>query len=91
MAIDKITFGKNLRPSTVEVMNKVNEVIDALNNTDTSEIDQMKQDIQQNTTSINNLSSQITSLQDLEPRVKQNEQDLENVKITLYTPLESTE
>lgn len=91
MAIDKIAFGKNLRPSTIDVMNKVNEVIDALNNTDASEIEHIKSDIETLKQTDTNLSAQITELQELEPRVKANEDDLENVKITLYTPLQSDE
>lgn len=91
MAIDKLSFGKNLRPSTVDVMNKVNEIIDTVNSSDLSELDTVKQDIEQLKTTDNNLSQQIENLNKLEPRVSQNESDLENVKITLYTPLESTE
>lgn len=89
--IDKLLFGKNLRPSTVEVMNKTNEIIEALNASDLSEIDDIKEQLQQLNISLNNLSEQIANLQSLEPRIQANETDLEKVKITLYTPLESTE
>lgn len=91
MAIDKLSFGKNLRPSTVDVMNKVNEVIDTINNSDASELESIKQDIEQLKTTDNNLSQQVDNLKELEPRVSQNETDIKMVKITLYTPLESTE
>lgn len=95
MAIEPLAFGKNLRPSTVDVMNKVNELISAVNSADIGALEQIKQDIDGLKQTDTNLSGQIGTLQtnydELEPRVKQNENDLANVKITLYTPLESTE
>lgn len=35
MAISNVVFGKTLRPSTVDVMNKINELIAKLNNVET--------------------------------------------------------
>lgn len=95
MAIDKLEFGKNLRPSTVEVMNKVNEVIDAINDSSGGAFEELKVDVDALKVSDNNQNIQIQQLQsnytDIEPRVKANEDDLANVKITLYTPLTSNE
>ena len=39
MAITPIEFGKNLRPSTVDALNKINEPITAVNQLQPSEID----------------------------------------------------
>lgn len=95
MAIDKLQFGKNLRPSTVDVMNKVNEIIDTIDDIGGDQFEQLSQKVQSLETTSNNHTAQITQIQadaaNLEKRVATNETDLENVKITLYTPLSSTE
>lgn len=95
MAVQPVAFGKNLRPSTVDVMNKLNEVISALNSIDSEGIGTLKADIEALKVSDANQSAQIgnlqTSLDSLEPRVAANESDVRDIKVTLYTPLESTE
>ena len=93
--IDKIDWGKNLRPSTVDIIKKLNTVIDTLNSTDVTELIEIKQDIQNLKQADAVMSEQISTLttdyNNLEEKVESNETDLEKVKITLYTPLEQSE
>lgn len=95
MPIEEIKFGKNLRPSTVDVMNKVNEIINSLNNSSGDEFEELSQRVDSLEQGQQNIATQVMNLNnnynDLEPRVTQNESDLTDVKITLYTPLSSDE
>lgn len=91
MAITELKFGKNLRPSTVDAMNKINEIISAvnlLNPTDISALQakvstletkttQLQSSVTQNTTNISTLQTESSTLSD----------DMDKVKVTLYTPL----
>lgn len=91
MAITELKFGKNLRPSTVDAMNKINEIISAvnlLNPTDISALQakvstletkttQLQSSVAQNTQNINTLQTESSTLSD----------DMDKVKVTLYTPL----
>lgn len=94
-SIDKIEWGKNLRPSTVDIIKKLNESIDVLNSTDISEIESIKEQLQNIASQLETISDQISSLNnkynDLEPRVNANEDSIDKIKITLYTPLSADE
>lgn len=95
MAIAELEFGKNLRPSTVETMNKLNEVIKAVNDLDGSEIENIKSDIATLKTNVANDSTRITAnagkISSLETTTSSHSTDIDAIKITLYTPLSSTE
>lgn len=86
---------KNLRPSTVDSLNKINELIDQVNtlsniNHDSIEnaIAQLQKDLQTVQTQISNLStSDTTNTADITSL----KSDMDKVKITLYTPLSSTD
>lgn len=102
MAITPIEFGKNLRPSTVDVMNKLNEVITAVNGLDPSDIQQIESDVSTLKTQMSTANSNITALQGttqtntqnistLTTAVGENTNDINDVKTTLYTPLEAVE
>lgn len=102
MTITPIEFGKNLRPSTVDALNKINEVIAAVNQLQPSEIDRIQEDVstlkKQMSTANGNISTMqgqistangnITTLQN---GVSNNTEDISNIKTTLYTPLKSGE
>lgn len=95
MAIEKLDFGKNLRPSTVETMNKVNEVIGTVNTIDVSAINQLQKDVASLTTNLNNLTSRVstneTNIKANSDNITTNTNDISDIKVTLYTPLSSTE
>ena len=95
MAIDELAFGKNLRPSTVETMNKLNEVIKAVNDLDGTEIETIKSDIATLKTEYSNADARITAnsgkITTLESTTATQQTDIDAIKITLYTPLSSDE
>ena len=102
MAITPIEFGKNLRPSTVDALNKINEVITTVNQLQPSEIDQLQEDVStlqsQMSTATGNLStlrSQMSAANEnistLQTGVTANTNDITDIKTTLYSPLESGE
>lgn len=102
MTITPIEFGKNLRPSTVDALNKINEVIAALNQLQPSEIDQLQSNVSTLQTQMSTANGNISTLQSqmstangnistLQSGVTANTEDITNIKTTLYTPLESEE
>ncbi|UWG73831.1 MAG: hypothetical protein [Bacteriophage sp.] len=44
-AIETIKFGKNLRPTTVEAVNKINELVTAVNQFNSTGINTLKTDV----------------------------------------------
>ena len=91
MAIKPIEFGKNLRPSTVEAIKKINELVTGLNSVDTNAISKLVTDVNNlqttvasHTTSIN---SNTTSLNNVKKTQETHTTDIDKIKVTLYTPL----
>lgn len=95
MAIDELAFGKNLRPSTVDAMNKINEVVALVNNLDVASIETMKTDIENLKTKADVATTRITNNANDITAIKQTNEtqqtDIDAIKVTLYTPLSSTE
>lgn len=95
MAIDLIQFGKNLRPATVDALNKINEIIAAVNELDTESIKALEQTVSTQGNNISTLQTQMSaansSIESLQSTQQENTEDIDNIKITLYTPLKSTE
>lgn len=89
--ITTIEFGKNLRPSTVEAIKKINEVITALNKVDSSAIDTLKSQVGNLQSSITKLTSDVTTANDnittLQSTTQSHTTDIDKIKVTLYTPL----
>ena len=88
MAINPIEFGKNLRPSTVDALNKINEIITAVNQLQPSEIEQLQTDVSTLQSQMSTANGNISTLQS---SVSDNTGDINDIKTTLYTPLESSE
>lgn len=85
MAIDALTFGKNLRPSTVDTMNKLNEVIAAVNDFgDTSEYGSRITELESQMSTAN---QNISNLQTATSGIDQIQSDVDDIKTTLYTPI----
>lgn len=84
MAITALEFGKTLRPSTVELINKMNETIAAVNALNPAAVEQLTQDVATlkttTTTNTNNIAT-LTQTQ------TSHTQDINKMKVTLYTPL----
>lgn len=95
MAIAPIAFGKNLRPSTVDALNKINELVTAVNALDPESIETLEQTVSKQGESISTLQTQMStansSIENLQSTQQEHTSDIDNIKVTLYTPLESTE
>lgn len=95
MAISELAFGKNLRPSTVDTMNKVNEIIAVVNELDTSGLSQVQSDVSTLKTQMSSMqttvSNHTSSISNLTSKQNAMETDIDNIKVTLYTPLSTEE
>lgn len=91
MAIKPIEFGKNLRPSTVEAIKKINELVTSLNSIDANAINKLVTDVknlqttvESHTTSINNNTMSLATVKKTQ---EAHTTDIDKIKVTLYTPL----
>lgn len=91
MPIQNIVFGKNLRPSTVDALNKINELVAAVNAVDTASIAQIKADtanlktiVESHTSNISQLKTDTSGLKKI---TSEQTADIDKIKVTLYTPL----
>lgn len=95
MAITPISFGKNLRPSTVDALNKINELVTAVNALDPESIETLEQTVSTQGQNISTLQTQMSTansnISSLQSKQQEHTTDIDNIKVTLYTPLESTE
>lgn len=93
MAIAALKFGKTLRPSTVELINKMNETIAAVNALNSAAVEQLTQDVATLKTTTSGLTTKVTtntnSIAKLTQTQSSHTQDIDKMKVTLYTPLES--
>ena len=92
MPITNVQFGSNLRPSTVDVMNKLNEVIDVVNTLSSSDHSSDIKALQTRVTNVETTASaNSTAIGTLQTTVGDHSTDLTQIKNTLYTPLASNE
>lgn len=91
MAIETLNFGKTLRPSTVELINKMNETIAAVNALNPAAVEQLTQDVATLKTTTSDLTTKVTtntnSIATLTQTQTSHTQDIDKMKVTLYTPL----
>lgn len=95
MAIDPMNKSKAVRGSLIDAVDKINEIITAVNALSPASIAQMQQDIaalqQADTTTgarIDALTTRVTATETVNTT---QQSDIDAVKITLYTPLSSGE
>lgn len=95
MAITPMNKQKAVRGSLIDAVDKINEIITAVNALDPSSITQMQSDIaalQSSDTTINGridgLATRMTANETLDTT---QQSDIDSIKITLYTPLSSGE
>lgn len=92
MAISALQFGSNLRPSTVDAMNKINEIIAVVNDLDASD---PSSDIAALTTRVTNVeataNTNSTNITTLQNTVSGHTTDLTAINTALFTPLASNE
>ena len=91
MAITALTFGTTLRPTTVELVTKLNETIAAVNALNPAAVEQLTQDVATLKTTTSDLSTKVTtntgSITTLTQTQTAHTQDIDKMKVTLYTPL----
>lgn len=91
MAIAALEFGKTLRPSTVELINKMNETIAAVNALNPTAVEQLTTDVAALKTTTNGLTTKVTTntnnIAALTQTQTSHTQDIDKMKVTLYTPL----
>lgn len=91
MAIAQIEFGKQLRPTTVEVVKKINETITVVNSLDASKLTQLISDVnalkQSTVATDKKVQEHTTNIESLQTTQQQHTVDIDKVKVTLYTPL----
>ena len=95
MAISPMNKAKAMRGSLIDAVDKINEIITAVNTIDVSAIQQMQTDISALQTSDTNINGRIdgaiTRIAACETTNTSQQSDIDNIKITLYTPLSSGE
>lgn len=95
MAVTPIEFGKTLRPTTVELVKKLNETIEAVNALNPSSVDQLSKDVAALKESASELSGKVTKntgdIATLTQTQESHTEDIDKMKVTLYTPLQSTD
>lgn len=95
MAISPMNKAKAMRGSLIDAVDKINEIITAVNTIDVSAIQQMQSDISALQTSDTNINGRIdgaiTRIATCETTNTSQQSDIDNIKITLYTPLSSGE
>ena len=95
MAVTPIEFGKTLRPTTVELVKKLNEMITAVNALNPDLVTQLSQDVETLKTTASDLSSKVTKntgdIATLTQTQESHTEDIDKIKVTLYTPLQSTD
>lgn len=93
MPITALEFGKNLRPSTVELINKMNETIAAVNALNPAAVEHLTQDVATLKTTTSGLTTKVTTntnnIDTLTQTQTLHTQDIDKMKVTLYTPLAS--
>lgn len=91
MAVTPIKFGKNLRPSTVEAIKKINELVTAVNAVNVDAIKQMQTDVNNIKNTVkehtNSISTNTTEIGKIKETQASHTQDIDKIKVTLYTPL----
>lgn len=86
MAITALQFGKNLRPTTVELVTKLNETIAAVNALNPAAVTQLSKDVEALKTTTGDLTTKVTTNTGSIATLTQT-QDIDKMKVTLYTPL----
>lgn len=86
-----MTKDKVMRPSLIDSVDKINEIIVAVNLLDPAEIDTLKAQLDAVENSLTNLTARVdamaTTLTTIQGTISTMQSDIDNIKVTLYTPL----
>lgn len=93
MTVTQLEFGKTLRPTTVELVKKLNETITAVNALNPDVVTQLSQEVNTLKTTASDLSSKVKKntgdIATLTQTQESHTEDIDKMKVTLYTPLQS--
>lgn len=93
MTVTQLEFGKTLRPTTVELVKKLNETITAVNVLNPDVVTQLSQEVNTLKTTASDLSSKVKKntgdIATLTQTQESHTEDIDKMKVTLYTPLQS--
>ncbi len=91
MAIEPMGKDKVMRPSLIDAVDKINEIATAVNLLDPTEIDAIEARVDSLEASVSGLSTRIdnmsTTLSQIQQTLTTHQSDIDNIKLTLYTPL----
>ena len=91
MAIEPRGKDKVMRPSLIDAVDKINELATAVNLLSPTEIDAIDTRVDALETSVSGISTRIdnisTQLATIQQTLTAHQSDIENIKLTLYTPL----
>lgn len=95
MAVTPLEFGKTLRPTTVELVKKLNETITAVNALNPDSVTQLAEDVKTLKQTASDLTGKVSAntstITTLTQTQKAHTEDIDKMKVTLYTPLQSTD
>ena len=88
MPIQPMTKAKSMRPSAIDTIDKINEIITRVNELDSNDY---QTEIDALTTRVSNTETQLTAvnknIETIESTNTAQQSDIDNIKETLYTPL----
>ena len=91
MAISPMSKDAVMRPSLIAAVDKINELIAVVNSLDPASIETLEQDVADLKTSDTNINARIdgviTRTSTLETTTASQQSDIDDIKVTLYTPL----
>jgi archaellum component FlaC len=91
MAISPMTKDKVMRPSLIDSVDKINEIIVAVNLLDPAEIDAIESRVDALETAVTSINTRLDniaqSLVTINASIATMSSDIDNIKVTLYTPL----
>lgn len=88
MAIDPMSKDKVMRPSLIDAVDKINEIIEVVNSSDMQDVDQRLTALETSDVTINGrIDGAIDRIDAAEGDIDTLETDVSKIKTTLYTPL----
>lgn len=86
--ISKVAYGKEVRPTVIDILNTLNETIDVVNNLSVADYqDQIDALDTKITTQSNRIDSNVADISTLKTENETQQSDIDNIKVTLYTPI----
>ena len=88
MAIDPMVKTKVMRPSLIDAVDKINEIIEVVNSSDMQDVDQRLTALETSDVTINGrIDGAVSRIDTAEGDIDALETDVSTIKATLYTPL----